>query len=211
LLQPQNLNTGQLKAGESVVLKGVEGNDLLVAAEKLKLMFTVAPRDTDLLESARKLLVNKDAFPGRITEDLAGKMIHPSTSAPLTLEANAQPKIYAFYRGAAWCGPCRQFSPSLVKFYNETKPKHPEFEIIYISGDKSAAEMKGYAKEAGFSWRAVPSNRQPELQLVNPLFTQYIPQLVVTDRQGNVLIDSAQMGPAAALKQLDALLKKSQG
>jgi nucleoredoxin len=211
LLQPQNLNTGQLKAGESLVLKGVEGNDLLVAAEKLKLMFTVAPRDTDLLESARKLLVNKDAFPGRITEDLAGKMIHPSTGAPLTLEAKEQPKIYAFYRGAAWCGPCRQFSPSLVKFYNEMKPKYPGFEVIYISGDKSAAEMKGYAKEAGFSWRAVPSNRQPELQLVNPLFQQYIPQLVVTDRQGSVLIDSAQMGTAAALKQLEALVKKNQG
>jgi thiol-disulfide isomerase/thioredoxin len=208
LTQAQNLSTGTMKPGEALILLGVEGNDLMVASEKMKMMFNVQPRETDLLESARKLLVNKDAFPGRITEDLMGKLTDPLTGTPTPLDASKQPRYFAFYRGASWCAPCRQFSPSLVKFYNETKPKHPEFEIIYISGDKTTADMRGYAKEAGFSWRAVVSNRQPEMQLVNRLFTEYIPQLVVTDRQGNVLIDSAKTTTQTALKQLDALLKK---
>ena len=118
-----------------------------------------------------------------------------------------------FYRGAAWCARCRQFSPSLVKFYNEAKPKYPNLEIIYISGEVSDTEMRGYAKEAGFSWRTVPRERQSQLRLVNPLFMQnnpqHIPQLVVTDRAGNVLIDSAPVGgPDNALKQFETLLKK---
>jgi thiol-disulfide isomerase/thioredoxin len=209
LIQPQMLNTGQLPKGEALILKGIEGQDLLVVSEKMKMLFNVAPRDTDLLQVARKRLVERDAAPGRITEDLTGKLISPNTGAAVTLDVSAQPRIYAFYRGASWCGPCRQFSPSLVKFYNDAKPKHPEFEIIYISGDKSMAEMRGYAKEAGFGWRAVATNRQPELQLVNPLFTQYIPQLVVTDRHGNVLIDSARTSTGAALKELQTLLAKS--
>lgn len=208
LVQPQMLNTGQMPRGEALVLKDVEGGDLLVVHEKRKMLFNVPPRDTDLLESARKLVVDRNALPGRITEDLAGKLTHPLTGAPAPLATDAQPLYYAFYRGAAWCGPCRQFSPSLVKFSNDAKAKHPELEIIYISGDRNDAEMRGYAKEAGFAWRTVVSNRQPEMQLVNPLFTQYIPQLVVTDRHGKVLIDSAQTNTAQALKQLGALLTK---
>jgi hypothetical protein len=96
-----------------------------------------------------------------------------------------------------------------VKFYKDAKPKNTNFEVYFISGDKTPAEMKGYAKEAGFSWSAVPQERQPQMQIVNRLFTNLIPQFVVTDRQGNVLIDSARTGgPAVALKQFEALIKK---
>jgi hypothetical protein len=96
-----------------------------------------------------------------------------------------------------------------VKFYQNTKPKNDRFEVYFISGDNTPAEMRRYAREAGFSWSAVPRERQPQMQIVNRLFTNLIPQFVVTDRQGNVLIDSARTGgPTIALKQFDALLKK---
>src|SRR5688572_23071474 len=63
LTQPQRLSTGELKAGESVILLGVEGNGLLLAHEKGNFTFVVEPRQTDLLENARQLLVDKNAFP----------------------------------------------------------------------------------------------------------------------------------------------------
>jgi nucleoredoxin len=210
LTQPMRLSNGDLKAGESAILVGVEGNTLLLAHEKGKFLFNAEPRDTDLLTSARKLIVDQNAFPARVIEDLQGKLVEPASGSAVSLTANAAPKYFAFYRGAGWCGPCRQFSPSLVKFYKEMKPKYSNFEVYFISGDKSAAEMRSYAKEAGFSWSAVPENRQPEMQIVNRLFIELIPQLVITDRQGTVLIDSARTGgPAAALKQFEALVKKS--
>jgi nucleoredoxin len=142
-------------------------------------------------------------------EDLQGKLVDPSSGAAVNLAPNEAPKYFVFYRGAGWCGPCRQFSPSLVKFYKEMKPKHSNFEVYFISGDKTPAEMKSYAKEAGFNWASVPQARQPQMQIVIRLFTNLIPQLVVTDRQGTVLIDSANTGgPQNALKQFDALVKK---
>lgn len=208
LTQAQRLSGGELKPGEAGILVGVEGNDLLLVYEKGKFLFNVAPRDTDLLDSARQLVANPKAFPSRVFEDLQGKLIHPGTQAAAALAGGADLKYFVFYRGAGWCGPCRQFSPSLVKFYNQTKPKHPEFEVVFISGDKTPAEMRNYAKEMGFAWSTVPQNRQPEMQIVNRLFTNLIPQLVVTDRQGNVVIDSARVGTAAALQQFDALLKR---
>ena len=209
LTQPQRLSGGDLPAGTAAILVGVEGGDLLLAYEKGNFMFNVAPRDTDLLDSARKLLVDRNAFPARVLEDLKGKLIDPLTGSAVTLASGASTKYFAFYRGAGWCGPCRQFSPALVKFYKEMKPKNANFEVFFISGDKTPAEMRNYAKEAGFSWHAVPQARQPEMQIVNRLFTNLIPQLVVTDSAGNVVIDSAQIGgPQVALKQLDALLKR---
>jgi nucleoredoxin len=209
LTQTQRLSTGDLKAGESAILVGIENNALLLAYEKGNFLFNVQPRDTDMLESARKLLVDKKAFPSRVLEDLQGKLVDPSTSAPVAVSANAAPKYFAFYRGAGWCGPCRQFSPSLVKFYKDMKPKNANFEVYFISGDKTPAELKAYAKEAGFSWASAPQSVQPKMQIVNRLFTNLIPQFVVTDGSGKVLIDSAQTGgPQNALKQFEALVKK---
>ncbi len=208
LTQTQRLSGGDLKPGEAGILIGTEGNDLLLVYEKGKFLFNVTPRDTDLLESARKLVADPNAFPSRVSEDLVGKMVNPGTQAAAALGGAANLKYFVFYRGAGWCGPCRQFSPSLVKFYNEAKPKYGNFEFVFISGDKTPAEMRNYAKEMGFAWASVPQQRQPEMQIVNRLFTNLIPQLVVTDRHGNVVVDSAKIGTAAALKQLDALVKK---
>jgi thiol-disulfide isomerase/thioredoxin len=202
LTRQVELNTGPLKAGEPMILKAAEGDQLLVVIEKQNMLLNVPPQHTDLLAQAYRRLEKNDALPGRVTEELLGKLINPVTGAAAPLEPNARPRYFVFYRGAAWCGPCRQFSPSLVKLYNEQKAKHPEAEFIYFSADKSAAEMRGYAQEAGFSWPAVAANRQRELQIVTPLFGKFI------DAQGNVLIDSARMDRLVALKQLEALLNK---
>lgn len=208
LTQVMRLSSGDLKPGFAAILVGTEGGNLLLVNEQGKYMFNAVPRDTDLLDSARRLLANPKALPGRVLEDLQGKLVNSATAAAASFEPGADPKYFAFYRGAGWCGPCRQFSPALVRFYKDAKPKYPNFEVVFISGDKTPAEMRSYSKEMGFSWVTVPTQRQPETQIVNRLFTNLIPQLVVTDRQGNVVVDSARIGTAAALKQFEALLKK---
>ncbi len=82
--------------------------------------------------------------------------------------------------------------------------------IIALDCGIKSIDKVAYAKELGFSWRTVPQDRQPQMQVVNRLFSNFIPQLVVTDQAGNVVIDSATVGgPQNALKRFDALLKKS--
>jgi nucleoredoxin len=210
LTQRMRLSGGDLQPGFAAILVGLEGNQLLLVNEQGKFLFNAQPRDTDLLACARKLIADKNAFPSRVSEDLAGKLVSPATGAPAPLDAKAEPKYYVFYRGAGWCGPCVQFSPSLVKFYKDAKPKSPgAFEVVFISGDKTPADMRAYAAKVGFAWSSVPQARQPEMQIVNRLFTNLIPQLVVTDRSGTVVIDSAKTGgPDNALRQFSALLKK---
>ncbi len=210
LTSPQLLSGGELKVGEAVILVGTEGDQLLLAHEKGNFLFNAQPRHTDLLDAARQRLANPAAFSSRVYEDMSGKLVNPQTGAATAFDAKSEPKYYLFYRGAGWCGPCHQFSPGFIKYYKEAKVKYPKnFEVFFISGDRTPKDMQAYARQLGFSWNTVPQNRQPQMQVVNRLFSNFIPQLVVTDPAGNVVIDSAKVGgPQNALKQFDALLKK---
>jgi nucleoredoxin len=212
LTEPIELGAGgsmALRRGEKVILMGLEQGRLLVATERFNTSFDLDARQTDLLAQAQQFAQNKSGASGRFLEELEGKLINPANGAPAPLDANTLLNYIVFYRGAGWCGPCREFSPSLVKFYQRLKPAHPEFEVIFISDDKSPAELRSYAKEAGFSWRTVASNRYKELHIINPMFGQGIPQLIVTDRHGKVLIDSDKIERLVALQKFETLLKES--
>jgi nucleoredoxin len=206
LTQAADLGNAKIQRGESVIVSDVEGSELIVISERANLAFNVGPRDTTLIVSAWKALGSSTASPGRYTEELKGKLVNAIGGSAVSLES--EPRYYAFYRGASWCGPCRQFSPSLVKFYNRVKSTHPEFEVILISNDEKVADMYKYAKDENFPWPAVPMSEYNKLRIINPLFGNSIPQLVITDRHGKVLIDSDRVGREPALKQFEALLNK---
>lgn len=209
LTEPIELGGGiTLRRGEKVILIGVEQGQILVGSERLNTSFDLAPPQTDLMVQARRFAQDPAGAPGRMWEDLDGKLVDAVSGTPAAFDKQARPRFLAFYRGAAWCAPCREFSPSLVKVYNELKPQYPGLEVIFISADHSPAEMRAYAKEAAFPWRAVPANRVADLHLISPLFGDAIPQLVVTDRHGEVLIDSAVVTRPVALRKLEALVKK---
>jgi len=70
--------------------------------------------------------------------------------------AHPAPQHKALYFSAHWCGPCRAFTPRLVEWYQRIHSKYPDFELIFVSRDRSEADMLNYAREAKMPWPAVP-------------------------------------------------------
>lgn len=52
------------------------------------------------------------------------------------------------------CGPCRAFTPQLVKTYNQLKDAGKKFEIIFCSSDRDEDSFKEYFET--MPWLALP-------------------------------------------------------
>ena len=63
-------------------------------------------------------------------------------------------KVVCFYFSAAWCPPCRGFTPILTKFYEQVNEEGKNLEIIYISIDQDESEFKAFF--LSMPWLAVP-------------------------------------------------------
>ena len=100
----------------------------------------------------------------------------------------------------------RQFTPSLIKYYQAMKPAHPEVEFVWIMTE-SVEDTSKFAKQLGFNWRAIEYESTGSMPHVNQPISGLLPQLMVMDRNGRVLANGSQNAAQNALRQLDALLK----
>jgi nucleoredoxin len=121
-------------------------------------------------------------------------------------------KYYLFYYTASWCGPCKAFTPSLVKFYNANKPSSDEFEIILVTSDEDTKDMQKYAVGSGMNWPHLKHSRASGFKRKFKHPGSGIPNLVLTDLEGNLIKTSYEgkkyVGPTAVMNHLAGLLKK---
>lgn len=225
LTQTFDLGGGKaLRQGDQLRLMDVQPGKLFVLAEEIKTTFQVVPQATDFMAQARKFVEDEQAGPrlvvmqklgeekqrvqGRLVVELEGKLISSVTGQPQPLDPNSLPRYIVFYRGSSTCPITRKFTPTLVKFYQETKPAHPEFEVIYLMTDP-VAETGKFAKAQGFSWRAVEYKSTSTMPITHASISGLLPQLIVMDRTGKVLANGTQNAAPVALQQLQALLQKT--
>jgi nucleoredoxin len=116
-------------------------------------------------------------------------------------------KLIALYMSAHWCAPCRQFTPKLVSYYNKIAGAHPEFEVLFVSNDKTAGAMEAYMRDDQMPWPALSYDKIAANAALLKYFGGGIPCLVVVDENGKVIFDTYAgtnyRGPEAVLADLD--------
>jgi nucleoredoxin len=153
--------------------------------------------------------VAKTDFELTITKDLVEskgsrtKRVNPAELAPKD--------YYAIYYSAHWCPPCRGFTPKLVAFYNKASKKHDNFEIIFVSSDRSEQDMAGYMEEADMPWLALDYDQKKKSKELTKYAGGGIPCLVLVDSDGKVLSDSyvngKYVGPTKVMHDLEERLE----
>ncbi|MFH1496730.1 MAG: thioredoxin-like domain-containing protein [Verrucomicrobiota bacterium] len=152
---------------------------------------------------------------GKMPTGLTGKLVElngKSLSAS-SGERLGGVKFLAFYYSAHWCPPCRGFTPELVKTYERIKASNPEFELIFISSDRTEEAMEGYMTEYGMKWPALKFGQKKTVGLVRrPSHERGIPNLVFMDAEGNELSTSytpegEYRGPRNVLKDIQRHFK----
>ena len=93
-------------------------------------------------------------------------------------------KIVGIYFSAQWCPPCRGFTPSLVKFRDSNSK---DFEVVFVSSDRSASAQKKYMTEYKMQWLAVKHHSEAASKLKKKFEIRGIPALVIVDPSGKTI------------------------
>jgi nucleoredoxin len=158
--------------------------------------------------------VGNAAVPSAMARRLQGKLVQLQGNAlkPQDPTRLNHVHFYALYYSAAWCGPCRQFTPQLVRAYQELRAEHPEFEVVFISADRSAGDMQKYMTGDKMAWPALRFDQVRQSGEIMRYSGDGIPCLVLVDAAGRVLSDSYRggnyVGPQAVLKETRRILQQ---
>lgn len=90
------------------------------------------------------------------------------------------------YFTASWCGPCRRFTPDLVKFADQNKDAR-DFVIIMVGSDRSAKAQDDYMKKSKMPFYAVPFGAEGVKRVKQAFAGRGIPNLVILDADGKAV------------------------
>ena len=157
------------------------------------------------------------AGPNVIAPLVKGDLVTSSNGilSPYLDQAFEKKKLIGFYFSGSWCPACRKFTPQLVEYYNRVAAAHPEFEIVFVSADRSAAAMESYMRSSQMPWPAIRFDKVATNEAIRRYAGSGVPCLVVVDASGRVISDTyagkTYRGPSAVLAELDQLFSGNSG
>ncbi|XP_048514023.1 nucleoredoxin-like [Athalia rosae] len=94
--------------------------------------------------------------------------------------------VKGVYFSAHWCPPCKAFTPQLVDTYQRIRERGHNFEVIFVSSDRSEESYNTYTET--MPWLRIPfSQEERRRKLAHALDVQAIPTLVILDPRDNII------------------------
>ena len=181
------------KQAELELLSVTENNGEKSGSFKMRNGKTVTLKASDLsAESAEKLgqwqppAPEPEAAPSIFDEVLDGNLERLSGKRlKKCTDATKPAKYYVFYYTASWCGPCQQFTPSLVDWYK--KNKNDNFELVLITSDRDEESMEQYAAAKKMPWPQLKLRKVEDFKKKFQHGVSGIPSVIVCDIDGKNL------------------------
>jgi len=123
-----------------------------------------------------------------------GDTLHLSSDDTTTSPSSALTgkDFVLLYFSAKWCGPCRNFTPRLIEFYNKLKSSK-NLEIVFCSLDSDEEEYKAYSSK--MPWLSMPFEAKETKLMARKYNAEGIPHLVVIDgATGEVITEDGTEG-----------------
>ena len=166
----EKTGTFKMRNGKTVMLKS---SDLSAeSAEKLGQWQAPAP------EPEAEPSIFDEVLDGNL-ERLSGKRLKKCT------DATKPAKYYVFYYTASWCGPCQQFTPTLVEWYK--KNKNDNFELVLITSDSDEESMEQYAASKKMPWPQLKLRKVEDFKKKFQHGVTGIPSVIVCNIDGKNL------------------------
>jgi len=129
-----------------------------------------------------------DISPGMASlfRGLSQDMLLSQNGQKVSLSNAVANKIVLFYVSAHWCGPCRQFTPQLARFYEVNKK---DVEIVFLSADHDEVSFDEYFES--MPWKAVPYDDDLRESLQAQYRVSSIPRLIVVNKNGTTIVENA--------------------
>ncbi|KAI5696356.1 hypothetical protein M8J75_011850 [Diaphorina citri] len=86
-------------------------------------------------------------------------------------------QVIGLYFSAHWCPPCKAFTPQLIETYGKLKGDGYQFEIIFVSSDRSESSYQSYL--SGMPWPAIPYASETRQSLASLYNVHGIPSLIL--------------------------------
>ncbi|MBZ3883920.1 Nucleoredoxin-like protein 2 [Sciurus carolinensis] len=121
---------------------------------------------------------------------LGGRRLVTREGAVVEAEAALQNKVVALYFAAGRCGISRDFTPLLCDFYTALvgQARRPApFEVVFVSADRSAQEMRNFMRQQHGAWLALPFHDPYRHELKRRYHITAIPRLLILKQNGEVI------------------------
>ncbi|KAL7558798.1 hypothetical protein ACA910_012471 [Epithemia clementina (nom. ined.)] len=135
-----------------------------------------------------------------------GTLLKGNEKVPLE-DALGGKEFVLLYASASWCGPCRNFTPKLAQWYNNSLPANnaKPAEVVFLSADHNESGFKQYYSH--MPWLAVDYDDDTREQLMAHIRVSGIPRLVVLDGKSGRIIEDNAIGKSLDINRWRSLAK----